>query len=182
MRRKRTPVIVRTPVVNNNGNGRKQIGKTNPKRFIEMRKAEQHRITQVRIYTRYKNLWFQKLFITATGFKELTDWEKMRLKELRKTVEEAHNVPINYFSVFVYKQAYEYLQWPPHKRSNAVGFFCNERGLSDFSGWLSEQSFAWRKRRSNYPSDFGKRWGRKLNIVNQVLGTGKDRVFEGKVL
>jgi hypothetical protein len=170
-------VIIREPVLVK-GNGKHG----NAKRIIEIHRAEKKRREFKRAYSRYKNEWFIKLFTEATGYSDFDSWNINRLKEVRKQVEEEYNIPINYFSVFVYKTALAFFEWKNHTPKNCIGFFANERNMKEVSLWLSEQSFYWRKRRSRYPEDFGKRWGRKLSIVHQRLGIGKDTVFESEVL
>ena len=175
---KRVPAIVRTPVFI----GRSSvIGSASPKRILEMQRAEKLRRERKRVYTRYKNQWFIRLFIEATGYNDFSKYELARLKELRKLIEEDFNVPINYFSAFIYKTAYDFFSWHKHNRKNAIGFFSNQDVIKNFSYWLSEQSFSWRKRRSRYPEGFERKWGRRLNIVSQRLGIGNDEVFEQSV-
>ena len=159
-----------------------KFGKPNVQRLKEMRRAEHHRREQVRAYSRYKNDYFIALVEDATGYKNFTKFELGRLKQLRAELEDDYNVPINYFSAYVYKTAYEFFQWTHRTRENAVGFFVSKRSLERFGYWLSEQSFTWRKRNSRYPEGFEGKWGRRLNIVNQRLGIGKDEIFEEEVL
>jgi len=174
---KRSPVTVRTPVIVVMKN--RQIGRSSVKRIFEMHKAEKKRRRYASAYSRYENDWFIKLFSEATGFNNFNDWELRRIKELRKLIAVEYNVPINYFSVFVYKTSYDFFNWFKHNRKNAIGFFENKNNLENFSYWLSERTYSWRRRRSRYPEDFGRRWGRKLKIFNQRLGIGKDEVFDG---
>lgn len=175
---KRYPAIVREPAIVEEP----KFGKPNIQRLREMRKAEKKRRRQARAYSRYKNDYLLMLFADATGYNTLSRYELARLKALRKELEEDYNVPINYLSAYVYKTAYEFFQWTHHTRENAVGFFASKRSLERFGYWLSEQSFTWRKRNSRYPEGFEGRWGRRLNIVNQRLGIGKDEVFEEEVM
>jgi len=176
---KRYPAIVRSPAIMEESS---KFGKTNLDRFMQMRRAERKRQKQARVYTKYKNDYFMSLFYDATNYTDLTKYEIGRMKDLRRELEEDYNVPINYFAVYVYKTAYEFFQWMQHKRENVVGFFNSEKVLKKFGYWLSEQSYSWRRRNSRYPEGFEKKWGRRLNIVNQKLGIGKDEIFEEEVV
>ena len=144
-----------------------------------MRNAENKRRKRKALYTRYKNKWFLELVREATKIEYWTDWNTNRLKTLRVLIENDYNVPLNFFSAFIYYATYKYMHWNKRARdySNYVGFIQNENTLVNFANFLSSRKMLWRKRNSRWPDDWEDRWGIKTSVKSQKLGK-KDKLVK----
>jgi len=137
-----------------------------------MRSAEKKRRQTIAGYTRYKNNYFLNLVVEATEREFWTDWDRNRLKKLRKLIELDYKVPINFFSAFVYFSTYKYMKWKNRDLSfnNYVGFISNEKSIVEFANFLSSRKMLWRKKNSRWPIDWEEKWGTKISVKSQKLG------------
>ncbi len=148
-----------------------------------MRKSELKRKINNRVYTRYKNNYFIELISDAINKFYWTEYEKNRLKSLRKILEEDYDIPINFFCSYIYFATYHYMSWK--KRSlnykNYIGFISNEQILTEFANYVSSRPLSWRKKNSRWPEDFTDRWGLKPSIKTQKLGK-RDKVVKDDLM
>lgn len=144
-----------------------------------MRNAEKKRKKQKALFTRYKNKWFVSLIQEATDRIYWTDWDTKRLKQLRIIIEIDYEVPINFFSAFVFYATYKYMHWNNRTLDfgNYVGFISNERVLVEFGNFLSSRKMLWRQKNNRWPSDWEEKWGIKTSIASQKLGK-RDKIVE----
>lgn len=144
-----------------------------------MRKAEKKRNNRQKTYTRYKNNFFLDLVVEATKVRYWTDWDMTRLKKLRTLIEHNYDIPINFYSAFIYYATYKYMHWK-HKRrdfGNYVGFISNESMLVQFANYACSKNMLWRKKNTRWPEDYHDRWGIKTSVKGQRLGF-KDKVVK----
>jgi hypothetical protein len=172
---KRTPAIRRTPVKKKSiHNNRKTM-----LRWRLMRNAEYRRRESAKKYTRYKNNWFISLISEATKTQFWVDWDIKRLKNLRVLLEKNYDIPINFYSAFIYYATYKYMHWGRRDFAfrNYVGFISNESVIIDFANFLSTRNMRWRKRNTRWPEDYHDKWGIKTSVKSQKLGH-KDKLVK----
>lgn len=145
-----------------------------------MREAEVYRNKRKVKYTRYKNNYFIELIKEATTILYWTTWDITRIKNLRNILETDYDIPINFFSAFVYYTTYNYMKWQHRKLSfdNYVGFISNENVLVSFGNFIAKKGIVWREKNSRYPVDWELKWGIKNSIKGQKLGRKDKHVKE----
>jgi len=167
--------IVRTPVPAEKKNKERKT----VLRWRLMRNAEAERRHQSRIYTRYKNNFFIATIKEATNIEFWSKYDIARLKNLRRTLETEYNIPINFYSVFIYYSTYRYMHWKHRDLTfqNFVGFISHEGNVINVANFIRSKSLSWRKKRAKWPDDFEERWGIKTSLKTQKLGS-KDKIIE----
>ena len=148
-----------------------------------MRNAELKRQKNKRQLSRYKNNYILSLVIEATRVEFWTDWNINRLKLLRLTLESDYEIPVNFFSAFVYYATYKYMNWNnrDYEYKNYIGFISNSSMLVAFANFVGKKSLLWRKRTSKWPPDWIDKWGIPPSIRTQKLGQ-KDKLFSDTLL
>ena len=148
------------------------------KEWKTKRDAEKKRRMNAIHYSRYKNEFFVQLIRDATKTYNWTKRDIKRAKDLRKELEVEYNIPINFFRAFVYSSTYYYLLWKYRDLDykNYIGFVISENNLVRFANYFAKRTISWRKKRSYYPENFIEKWGSKLPVESQRVGSNDEHV------
>jgi len=152
-------------------------------RWRLMREKEKIRYKSQSQYTKYKNRWFIYLVREATKIDEWTNWDINRLRKTRYLLEEIYNIPMNFFSSFVYKTTYGFMNWEKRRKdfSNYIGFLTNKNIMREFARFIANRNIAWRSRNTRWPDDFENKWGIRTSVKSQKVGI-RDKFIEDDIM